>query len=118
MQQSQSIPTPVSPGRLRLGILMFILWWLPVYLMVPAVTDALGEHGNAHAIEVTTAVIVLLQTVIGLIGVFLLGKTLALTLKQVTFKKLPATIWHIAWTGKATIDPTALKAVKHSPQSR
>jgi hypothetical protein len=93
----------VSATRLRIGILLFVLWWLPVYLAVPAVAAALGDTGNAEAVKRIAIVIIGAQSIIGLAGVILMGKEFALMLKRVKYRKMPGTIWRILWTGRAEI---------------
>jgi hypothetical protein len=102
----------ISPARLRLGVLLFVVWWIPLYLAIPAVVAALGEQGNHHATAVITVSIVALQTVVGLLGLWLLGKQLALTIKRVSYRRLPMVIWRSVWSGRTTIDPADLKPAK------
>ncbi len=99
----------ISLFRLRLGIFLLILWWIPVYLAIPSLSDLLGIKGNHHAEEILLISIIVFQSIVGLIGLLLTGKELASTLKQVRYKKLPVSIWRIIWSGQTDIDPSYLK---------
>ena len=102
----------VSIWRLRLGVLLIIFWWLPIYLTVPSITAALGDTGNAHAIKVITFFIITIQTIIGITGFLLVGKSLASNLRKVSTKKLPKVFWEMLWHGNQDIPDSALKVKK------
>jgi hypothetical protein len=99
MSKSRVIPKPVSAAKLRLGVVLIALWWIPVYLAVPVLIKALGDSGNPHAVKIFTAWVILIQTVIGLAGLALLGKELSQALRGMPLKKMPITFWRIIWTG-------------------
>lgn len=102
----------ISPTRVRLGIALFVLWWLPVYLAVPAVVELFGEANNAHARRLIAIGIVTLQTIAGLAGLYLLGKELAVKLRTVRLRRMPVIVWRIVKSGQTTIDPQDLKQPK------
>jgi hypothetical protein len=99
-----SNPPPISTTKLRVGILLFVIWWIPIYLTVPLVVGALGDAGNAHATKVVTISIIAAQSLIGLAGLLLLGKQLTLTLKRVPFKKMPRALWRALKSGSTPTD--------------
>jgi len=102
----------ISVVRVRIGIVFFILWWLPVYLTVPTIAALFGEQDNHQAIVTITIIIITVQTVIGIIGVLLLGKELTHILVKVRYRKLPITLWRIIITGDTDVDPSFLKKPK------
>jgi hypothetical protein len=106
----------LSVTKIRIGIVLLIVWWLPVYLTVPSLTRALGDSGNHHDVLVITVVIIGIQTVIGFFGLFLVGKELATTLRKVSFRKLPAVVWRIVWSGKTEIHGNEFKKSKHAKE--
>jgi len=102
----------MSIFRIRLGVFFFILWWIPIYLTLPTVTDALGISNNKKATTAIFVSIIVVQTILGIVGVLLAGKEMASTLKEVKFKKLPKVVWKILWSAKTDIDPADLKVHK------
>jgi H+/Cl- antiporter ClcA len=101
-----------SITRLRIGVVFFILWWLPIYLTVPFIVGLFGDANNTKAKHIITAVILLIQGVIGVIGFLLIGKALALTLRKVSYRRLPGVIWRMLWHGDSNIRETDLKTKK------
>jgi hypothetical protein len=102
----------VSVLRVRIGILLFLLWWLPVYLLAPAIADLIGTSSDAHLVRTVTIWLVCIQTVIGLIGLYLAGTQLFATLGKVRRRRVLAVAWHIVWTGDTQIDGADLKPPK------
>ena len=88
----------VSVVRLRIGVILFLMFWLPAYLLAPVVAAAFGYPKNAEAIFKITIVIMGIQTAIGIIGFLFAGKQI-MTLRHVPRKQLPKTVWHLFWRG-------------------
>lgn len=80
----------VSPLRLRIGVLLILLWWIPFWALAPFVADIL----NVSAATLTT-VIIIIQTLIGFIGIFLAGKEVAGLIKSNPKKQALKTIWYV-----------------------
>ena len=102
-------PERVSVGRVRIGILLFILWWLPFYLLAPAIAGLLGQGDDAQARRAITISIVCIQTVLGLIGAYLAGRELFATLAKVRRPRLLPVAWRIVWSGDTHVDDRDLK---------
>jgi hypothetical protein len=83
--------------RLRIGILLFVLFWLPAYLLAPAIAAVLGDES---AIVRITVAIMAIQTVLGLLGFWMAGTQVIKLLKHTPRKKLPKTVWHLFWSGQ------------------
>lgn len=81
---------------------MIVVWWLPIWMLAPAISDALGYGNDAEAQHIVLVVIVVIQTAIGLMGVFLASKTVSQEIKSGPLRQAPARIWHILWTGQST----------------
>jgi hypothetical protein len=107
----------VSVLRVRIGILLFLLWWLPVYLLAPAIADLIGTSSDAHLVRTVTIWLVCIQTVIGLIGLYLAGTQLFATLGKVRRRRVLVVAWHIVWTGDTRIDDGDLKPPKAGEQN-
>ena len=95
MTEAEEPKPQVSAWRLRLGIIFFVLWWLPVYLAAPTIMVAAGIPNTAQNRRDVLIVIVLLQTAIGIIGLLLAGKQAITLLKGVPKKKMPGKVWHV-----------------------
>jgi len=88
--------TQVSVFRLRLGIVLFFLFWLPAYLLAPVVAVAFGDQADVVQL---TIFIMIIQTVIGLAGFVVAGKEVIQLLKHTPRKQILKTVWHIFWSG-------------------
>lgn len=107
----------VSVLKLRLGVLMFIIWWIPIYLAFPAINSELNATTKKQQ-AIIALVIITIQTIIGILGLMLVGKSLAYTLKKVKSKKIPIVIWRMLWSGKTDIDPSYMKTKKDKSASK
>ncbi len=88
----------ISVTRLRIGVILFVLFWLPAYLLAPVVAAAFGYPKDAEAIFKITVVIMGIQTALGIIGFLFAGKQV-MTLRHVPRKQIPKTVWHLFWHG-------------------
>ncbi len=85
----------VSVFRLRLGVALIGIWWIPIWLLGPLVSRLTGQP--VGSVTVTIAIV---QTVIGLIGALLAGRQTAKIVRHSGFRAVPRRIWHVLWTGK------------------
>jgi hypothetical protein len=85
----------VSIIRLRLGVILFILWWIPIWLFAPFAARLSGNT-LTHAVIVMACA----QTIIGLVGLFLVGKQVARLVQHTSYRKLPSLIWNLFWRGR------------------
>lgn len=92
MEQNQQ----VSPARLRVGVFLIFLWWIPFWAAAPAIANYIGTEDTGRI----TFIIMAIQTVIGAIGIFIAGKQVSSIIKKLPFKKVPGTIWYILIHGK------------------
>ena len=83
-----------SPGgfRIRLGVGLVVLSWMPIAQVVIAV----GSLSGSHAQEVRLA-IWSVQVVIGLVGVAIAGRPTVDIVKQVGWRRAPRVIWRLLW---------------------
>jgi hypothetical protein len=80
----------ISASRLRLGVLLVALWWLPVWLLAPVIS----RFWDLDSSDVWIAVIVV-QTVVGLLGVLLAGRQVYRIMQGVPRKLLLPTVWRV-----------------------
>jgi len=88
----------MSAFRIRLGVFLLFLWWLPVWALVPALSELLSlDSSQSHRLLIG---VILLQTIIGFAGLFIAGKSIAGIMKKTPFKKTPGIVWHALISGK------------------
>ncbi len=85
----------VSIVRLRLGVALIGIWWIPIWLLGPVVAGLTGQ--SVGTVTVTVAIV---QTVIGLFGALLAGRQAAKIVRHTGFRAVPRKIWHVLWTGE------------------
>lgn len=85
----------VSAKKLRIGVFCIFLWWFPFWAGSTWLANKLGTKDT-----VTLTVIVGIQTIIGLVGFWLVGQHVAKMLKKLSFKKVPVSIWFMLVHGK------------------
>lgn len=86
--------------RLRLGIGLFILSWLPiaqVYLIIAHNHGQLTSDKDSQTFRLTIWTI---QFVIGLIGIWLAGQVAIKAAKQDGWRQTPKKIWRLFWSGE------------------
>lgn len=81
---------------LRLGFICILLWWVPFWALAPEISKTIGFDNVA----LMTTIIMVIQTVIGVIGFLLVGKPVAAVVKQASFKKAPGIIFYAIVHGK------------------
>ena len=80
----------ISPTRLRLGVFLILLWWIPVWLAAPVIGEAFGL--DVTDVAVALAVV---QTVVGALGTLVAGKQIARILRGVPRKQMLPTVWRV-----------------------
>jgi hypothetical protein len=86
-------PTPhgVSRLRLRVGVLLILMWLIPFWALAPYIAHAL----NGPSVEAVTAVIVAVQTILGLLGFWVAGTEVRSIIKGSTMRHALAATWSI-----------------------
>ncbi|HEY4964605.1 MAG TPA: hypothetical protein VIH90_08005 [Candidatus Saccharimonadales bacterium] len=105
-------PDTVSLFRLRLGVVFIMFWWIPVYLAVPGIVSGLGLSNSAHATQAVLIIVITVQTIFGVIGFLLVGKSLGSNLKKVSPRKAPKVFWRMLWSGTTEIPDSDLRKKK------
>jgi hypothetical protein len=87
----------VSVTRLRVGAVLLLIWFISFWALAPWIAKNLGW--SVHAGVVLGLVMSICQTLIGIVGAFTAGKDATALVKGTPFKKVPARVWRIIWTG-------------------
>ena len=85
----------ISVRRVRIGIILIALFWLPLWLLAPIWANKTGITVGQATLIVGTA-----QVILGIIGFFVLGKQALVIVRRTSRRQLPKVIWHIFWSGK------------------
>ena len=81
---------PISATRLRVGVFLILLWWIPVWLAAPVIGEAFGLE--VKDVAVALAVV---QTVVGALGTLVAGKQITRILRGVPRKQMLPTVWRV-----------------------
>jgi|SRR4051794_23578799 len=90
----------VSPLRLRVGVILIILWWTPFWLLAPDIANSLSGLNNPPSVAAVTTVIVVVQTIIGLFGFWVAGTGVKSIIKGSTRRHALGAIWSIFLHGE------------------
>lgn len=90
----------ISPRRLRLGVLFIVLWWIPFWLLAPYIASLFNSSDSAHLTGIITAIIVIVQTAMGGLGIYIVGKQVYKPIKEAPKKQAPGLVWHMIRYGK------------------
>lgn len=91
---------PLSARRLRFGIILLILWWAPLWLLLPELAQQLGIQLTDASQSTMTLIIIIIQTIIGIIGLAIVGNDVGTIIKHSSYRKTPKIMWHILRTGQ------------------
>lgn len=89
----------VSARRLRVGIVMIVLFWLPFWLIAPALDKIAGANTATEKHNIFLAV-VLLQSLLGIMGVVIAGKTVLDVVRHTKRKRIFIVLWRTLKTGE------------------
>lgn len=84
-----------SSLRLRIGVIMLLLWFLPFWLLSPYIASLINPSNEESLTAVVTVVIMTVQTIIGLFGAYLAGKETAGIIRNTPRKQVLKTVWSI-----------------------
>jgi hypothetical protein len=84
-----------SPLRLRLGVALIILWWIPFWALAPYIEHSLSGLSNPPSVAAITTAIVVVQTIVGLLGFWVAGTQVKAIVKGSTKKQALRAIWSI-----------------------
>jgi hypothetical protein len=85
--------------RLRIGIILFIISWLPIAQGILIIAHNHQKLTSDHASEVLRITVWTIQFFIGLVGVWLAGKVAFASAKKDGWRKTPKNLWRLFWSG-------------------
>lgn len=93
--------TTLSTRRLRIGIVLIFVWWIPFWLLQPLFAVVFSIDSSQGKSRLLIGILIL-QTVVGLIGLALVGKQVAAIMKHKSYRQIFPTVWRAVIHG--TID--------------
>ena len=82
-------------AKFRTGIFLIILWWIPFWALATPLSEKTGIK-----ISVLTLLIMGIQTLIGVVGFFMTGKTVTKVIKSLPSKKVPGALFYMLIKGE------------------
>jgi hypothetical protein len=83
--------------RLRLGIILIIVSWLPIAQVGIVIAHDHNKLTSSHESEVFRLVVWIIQVAIGLVGLWLAGKIAVQEAKEEGWRQSPKRLWHLFW---------------------
>jgi hypothetical protein len=79
--------------RLRFGVALVILWLIPFWALGPEIAHALSGLSNPPSAAAVTTAIVAVQTILGLLGLWLAGTEVKAIVKGSSMKRALRALW-------------------------
>jgi len=89
-----------SPLRLRVGVLLILLWIVPFWALAPFIADSLSGLSNPPSVAAVTTAILVVQTILGLLGFWVAGTEVKSIIKGSTKRHALGAIWSILLHGE------------------
>ena len=90
----------ISPLRLRVGVVLILSWMLPFWALAPRIAHSLSGLTNPPSVAATTTTIVVVQTILGLIGLWVAGTQVKSIVKGSTKRHALGSLWSILLHGE------------------
>jgi hypothetical protein len=92
---------PVGPSsfHLRVGVLLVLLWMLPFWALAPSIAHALRGLSSPPSVAAVTTTIIVVQTLLGLIGLWVAGTQVKPIVKGTTKGQAIRALWSILLHG-------------------
>jgi hypothetical protein len=84
-----------GPLRLRIGLLLVVLSWLPVAQLVIWLAGLSGERAGEVRIAVWSG-----QILVGFVGVAVAGAAAATVVRSVGWRRAPGALWRMLCSGR------------------
>jgi hypothetical protein len=93
--------------RVRLGLGLFVVSWLPIAQIVISV---LGLHdGTGTTVRATIWAV---QWIIGIVGLLIAGRAVATVIRRSGWRQAPRLLWRMLRTGRVVEEPAASTNVR------
>lgn len=83
--------------RVRTGIILILVSWLPIAQILIFAAHSNNQLQSEAAAQKLRLLVWAIQIVIGLVGVWLVGKPALAIAKQSGWRATPNKIWHLFW---------------------
>lgn len=95
----------VRAGRLRLGVALVLLWWLPLWALGPWIANSLRDIANPPSAAAVTTAIIVVQTIIGLLGFWIAGTQVKSIIRHSTKRQALRAAWTVLRHGRLPAAP-------------
>ena len=85
----------LSPLRLRVGVLLILLWIVPFWALAEPIAHSLSGLSNPPSVAAVTTAIVVVQSILGLLGFWVAGTEVKSIIKGSTMRHALGAIWSI-----------------------
>jgi hypothetical protein len=82
-----------SPLRLRVGVFLILLWIVPFWALAEPIANSLSGLNNPPSVAAVTTIIVVVQTILGLLGFWVAGAAVKSIIKGSTMRHALGAIW-------------------------
>ena len=89
--------------RLRLGILLIVLSWFPFAQILIGVAQDHGRLTSDRTALVVRLVIWGAQTLVGLVGLLLVGRLAVAEARRAGWRRTPRRLWQLFWQGSEAL---------------
>ena len=90
----------MSPLRLRVGLVLILLWILPFWLLAEPIAHSLSGLSNPPSVVAVTTAIVVVQTLLGLLGFWVAGTQVKSIIKGSAKLRAIGAIWSMLLHGE------------------
>lgn len=90
-------------ARLRLGVLLIVVSWLPVAQLVISVAHRHGRLTSEADSDRTRLIIWGVQWAVGFVGLWLAGKIAVETARADGWRRLPGNVWRLLRNGDTRV---------------
>jgi hypothetical protein len=90
-KDAESVGLPLL--RLRVGVALIILWLLPFWALSPDIAHSLSGLSNPPSVAADTTAVVVVQTIIGLLGLWVAGTEVKSIIRGSTTKRALSALW-------------------------
>jgi hypothetical protein len=92
-------PAPPRPNRIRLGIVLMLLSWVPAPIVVWAASSLRGVSHSSETQHELTVTVWTVEVLVGLFGVWLAGSEAVGIVKSVGWRRTPGIVWRLVRHG-------------------
>src|SRR6185369_2831415 len=89
----------ISAGRLRLGVVFIILFWLPIWLLTPVIYGLFGVDSPEARHQIVLGILII-QTICGILGALIVGRQVMQLVHQVPKRKVLPIMWRVLIHGQ------------------